>query len=272
MSWRILKDVMIGILLFINVVLLATLYWVESDNTILSKENVEHAVSVLGKGGITVDPSIIPVKTESLGLLPMVAAVSDHEKFANAFLGSGWDYQKEETSGTDVYQKNEHIVRLNGGYLKYYSTRSAEGEPTEEDWIDVEKKLEEAGVPFHGAYYYPKDANTRVYREQVKGKNFFEGRLSVVADKEGIVSVEGFWMVPSGAAFSAEEVQPVTEIFAQFLRDSDRNAASTQITGITLGYSVLLGTSEVNYREATAIPAWRITTGDARAYYYDARR
>ena len=272
MSWRVLKDVMIGILLLVNVVLLATLYYVESDNRTLSKETVEHAVSVLSKNGITVDSSLIPIKTESLGVLPMTAAVNDPDRYANAFLGDGWSHRREEETGTDVYEKDANTVRLNGGYLKYYSSRTPESAPSEEVWKNAEEKLFAAGVRLKDARYYEKDENTRIYQAYPDGKNFFEGRLTVMADGKGITSVEGFWMVPSGSSYAVEEVQPVTEIFAQFLRDPERHKESKEITGITLGYSVLLGGAEVNYREATAIPAWRITTGDSRAYYYDARR
>ena len=272
MSWRILKNVMIGILIVINVVLLATLYRVESDNTTLPKETVDNAVTVLKNHGITVDPALIPVKNESMGLLPMAAAVSDPERFADIFLGADREHTKEEETGTDVYQKDAQTVRLNGGYLKYYSGREAVGIPGEEGWRAAEERLKAGGVRFPDAQYSVKDENTRIYREYSKGKSFFEGRLTVIADAQGIVSVEGFWMLPTGAAYAAGEVQPVTEILAQFLRDPERSPESTQITGITLGYSVLLGGAEVNYREATAVPAWRITTGDSRAYYYDARR
>ena len=78
-------------------------------------------------------------------------------------------------------------------------------------------------------------------------------------------------MLPTDSQ-TRENVKPVTEALAQFLNDANRPATPLTIARIKLGYSVLLGESEVNYSQASAIPVWQITTEDHKEYYFDARR
>ncbi len=271
MNWNQLKNVIIVWLIILNIVLLGTLSWLERSNGYIPRETAENAVQVLKDHGVTVDIQKIPTQIDRLGNIPMKAAAWDKENFARTFLGKNFETHKEADTGTEVFEADGEIIRLNGGYLKYYSGREPEGDPSGSMWAFVERTLRQGGVSVKGAKIYKKDDHTRVYREQYAGKNFFEGKLTIVADKSGIVSIEGFWMVEAGSASQSDEVRPVTEVFAQFLQERTPSSEPVEITAITLGYSVLLGEPSVNYSEAVAIPTWRITTSDGKEYYYDAR-
>lgn len=271
MNWEKMKTVMIAFLVIVNFILLGVLYRVESDNTALSQEEVTYAARVLKNHGILVDESIIPTRSETMGSLPMVAATQSHEQFVTVFLGTTYEHQKEQESGTNVYTFGEKTVRLNGGYVKYYSGREKGEAPSEDIWRSVRNKIKEAGISLSDAVEIPVSEYEVRYRQQYKGKDFFEGNITVTADKSGILSVEGFWMVPGGSAFNKEKVGVVTQAFTAFLNDETRAKSSMEITDIALGYSVLLGETEINFSEATAIPVWRLTTSDGKVYYYDAR-
>ena len=272
MSWGKLKNIIIGMLIVLNAILLGTLHWIQTDNTVLSPETVNHAVKVLNNHGITVEAPLIPTKNEAMGNLPMRMAVSSPDEAAVAFLGENFYHTKESGTGTDVYTKDGQTVRANGGYIKYYSGREPEGAADEAAWREAEETMQRSGISLDDARMETVGDQTRRYCQRYQGKDFFEGRLLVTADANGLVSVEGFWMVPNGSMYAAEEIQPVTEVFGQFLKDPNRKAESTQIVDIRLGYSVLLGGENVNYSEATAIPTWEITTNDGQHYYYSARR
>lgn len=272
MNWGRMKNVMIFFLLAVNIVLLVTLYSLESANTTLTKEEISDAVRVLENHGITVDTSVIPTKSESLGNLPMIAAVEDHEQFATVFLGTTYEHVKEPDTGTHVYTFGERTIRVNGGYVKYYSGRESGEIPSEDTWKSVKERIEESGIDLSAAAEIRVSEYVAVYRQQYKGKEFFEGALTVTADEKGIVSIEGFWMIPGGSAYDEEPLGMATDAFTKFLKDEARATSSTEITGISLGYSVLLGESAINFSEATAIPVWRLATSDGMVYYYDARR
>lgn len=272
MSWGKLKNVLIGMLILLNIVLLTTLHWIQTANTTLSPETVKNAVKVLNNHGISVEASLIPTRNEALGNLSMRMAVGDPEDAALAFLGESYYHTKETGTGTDVYTKDGQTVRVNGGYIKYYSRRNPEGTPEEAVWKQAEETLRTCGISLEDARMETVGEQRRIYCQRYQGKDFFEGRLSVVADASGIVTVEGFWMVTNGSPYAAEEIQPVTEVFGQFLKDPNRKTESAQIVNIQLGYSVLLGDETISYSEATAIPTWEITTNDGEHYYYSARR
>ncbi len=271
MNWERMKNVMIVFLVAVNLVLLVTLYSVETANTSLSKEAVANAVRLLENHGIRVDETVIPSKSESMGTLPMIAAVDSHERFATVFLGTTYEHQKEAETGTHVYTYDGRTIRLNGGYVKYYSGREQGGAASEEIWRSAKARLEESGIDLSSAIESRVSDYETVYRQQYKGKSFFEGILTVTADESGILSVEGFWMIPGGAPYDKEYVGLATDALSAFLKDQTRLASSVEITDISLGYSVLLGESEINFSEATAIPVWRLATADGMMYYYDAR-
>lgn len=271
MNWGKMKNVMIAFLVVLNLILLTVLYAVESDNTTLSAEEVKNAARVLRNHGISVNEEMIPTRRVEMGNLPMVAATQSHEKFVTVFLGTTYEHQREEDTLTNVYTFGEKTVRLNGGYIKYYSGREAGEVPSEDLWRSVRNKIEDAGISLKDAVETKSSEYERRYLQQYKGKDFFEGNITVTADKSGILSVEGFWMVPGGKEFGKESVSSVTEAFSAFLQDEERDKKSVEITDITLGYSVLLGEEQINFSEATAIPVWRLTTSDGKSYYYDAR-
>ncbi|MBZ4647318.1 MAG: hypothetical protein JG777_2807 [Clostridia bacterium] len=272
MYWSRVKTILIILFLCINIFLLVSMMVSVNRTITISSETVEDTVQVLKKNNIEIEKNIIPTKMHNLPLLEMVNPEQDPKALAAKILGDGFKQQG------DKYTLDKKTLAIRGCEFSYSDEAPSQtindlNELTAENY--AKKELEKFGA--HLKYAVTAKVQRQgdekysvTFYQEFSGREIFENYITVILTPQGLISMEGYWLIPKKFTTEKLPIRHVTGILIDFLRNDERpKDRKLTVTDISLGYH-RVDPKNSYIKETTAIPAWRITTDDGQVYYYEA--
>lgn len=248
------KTILILLFLGVNLFLLLFLFSVSDTSITLDRTSVDNAVQILKNKGITIDPAVIPKKTEKPYVLELYNPLTDENSALVAALSEKGELSLSNQFFTFVPNTPIAVsVREGESNRKIQSTLSAAlselGFYTADLSMGSSKKQADADCYFFQKYY--------------AGSLFFNTNLSVSVRDGGIVKIEGNYCELVNAKPIEGSFKSPLDILIAF---SSSYGKKGEIQALELGYFV----SDEDYKTLPAIPSWRVLTTQNERYDFDA--
>ncbi len=261
MDWYRIKTVLIFLFLAINLFLAALLGYASISENRVNRQKTEAATEMLAKGGITVSAEV-PYKKVKLGSLTLENPLADPHGFAGRVLGG------ETVQEGDTFRLGNQILSVSERAFTYESGVPGVT-PSKKSAKAVKKCLENMG--FSMKYAQSRiEGDAVIFTLRADKVPLFGYSLSVFPTSDGTVArMEGTWVNIKTESKNKAQTRNAADALLAFLQEG--NHAGKEITRVERGYGVLLEESET-FRNADAVPVWRIETADGTVRYYDARQ
>ncbi len=267
MNWYRAKTILIILFLFADLFLLATIITSTHQQTTVTPEIIASTAKILKNQGITINTDLIPDKIVSVPYAEADNVISDYDEFAKLFLGD--DFTKSEEF---LYKSHTGTIKLDGDSFNYsrnipYNDASI----TEKNAQNIASEfLESKGFNISDAEIGTEkttDNFTIIFRNTTNSLPLFNSVVTVKISGSDVTAVSGSWFNVTGAKGQDSKLKAVTSALIDFIPSI--TAIPTQITELTLGYTVLDNT--LYHKSAALVPVWQIKEANGNVHYPDAR-
>ncbi|MDO4562687.1 MAG: hypothetical protein Q4C12_02505 [Clostridia bacterium] len=242
MNWRSVKSIMIGLLVAVNVFLLANIFTLNFEHTRVDERVLQSAVQVLADKGIECSMDIIPKYYAAADILSV-------DFFTISELSQMF-FENPVSYGSDgknvVISENGTTLTIDGNSFSYTNgsqLRINFGE------AELRKALAAKGFDMEDAVYDAMQDTFYRYHDRRKCEGLY---IRAAFDERGdLCAVSGVW--PNVEVLREnEDVEHIAQKIPQIEAAMGQGG---KITGISLCYKLQQDASDV-----TLVPAWRIET------------
>jgi len=270
MNWSKVKTILIILFLCTDIFLLAMYMTSRYSATTISSEMIENTVAALKNNNITINPDIIPRKTQQIAYAEAENAIHDYESFAKKLLGDNIKAIENGYSGdygTVTFYGDRFNYKKNPVTFILTDSITIEDEQTAKDVASTD--LTQLGLDVSNASISAKkkDSNfTVVFENKANDLPIFNSRVTVELSKYGVTSISGIWFNQTSHTGEDTEMKKVTSALIEFIPQLPDGG---EIVKLQMGYNIF--DKESFHKSATLIPVWHITCKDGSTYLLDAR-
>lgn len=265
MEWSKLKNMILLMLVFVNVILLLLVGSQARMDSRYQAETKEAALAVLEQGGISFLLEELP-NNLSLPVVTVTRDRSNEAAVAAALLGEVSLQEENEVRPRYSGQNGTAEFSMNGGFTITLSpgVRTLEGRDYEKSSQACLEAMGFSGILADKAL---EDAETVLtYFQSWEGSPVFSCPAVLRWEGTELVCIEGARLEGTAAASAQEELLSTTTVLVRFLAGVNAGGyVCSQIEEMTPGYRFSSSTT----RQVQLIPVWRFTT-DTGVYYVDA--
>lgn len=253
MEWSRVKSILICVFVAVNIFLIAVYIKGSTTEITVDAQTVENTVAVLKNSNISIDKSIIPVKSSDMQVFNISSAKPSVSEYACVL----WENAKE--NGCDYF--NPDYCKTEGDTVIY--TASEHGNITE-----VKKNIKNTGVLDKFNYRCEETDDSLEYKI-VFDNCYVEDIWVKAALSNGTVTVtvkNCLGGTISEAGYCTVKTAPEILIaFAAAIKPKN------PITVISMEKAYIAGSRTGEIRTVTVSPVWKITAADNAVYYIDMR-
>ncbi len=277
MYWTRVKTILIIVFFCINVFLLSSMIITVNQSLVISPETLKNTVAILARNNINVNVEIIPTKISNLRSLELVNVLQDTDSIAKNLLSEG--FEKRNSGNVIEYVKETKVLKFEGCKFTYSDSNPSTEinnfgvESAEKSAENILKKL---GINLK---YIVLSEQSKKGEEQLvlrfnqvySKKDIFESQIIAVVSPKGVVSLQGYGLVPIGFAPEKYPSRHVTSILIDLIRNQNiAKKGVVTITGLSYGYYIPSDKDVMDVKVVRAVPKWRIQTDNCGELYYDA--
>lgn len=264
-----IKWVFIILFLLINVFMGYLLYQFKWNETGISEEGIDHAVSVLEQRNVLVEKELIPRNNHKMREVSVKNIVEGSSSFVAALKEDGW---KTTSSG---FLRGGDVIELSAGSFEYRGQLPLEKELSGEKLSqEVKKQLPKLHLNIEGMKLkiieQMADGVRLDYVQTYEEYEIFGTKLTVFV-KDGIITkIVGVWTESVNIQSKRQETLFATEALIRFATQN-QSASPIKITEIRTGYYINELDQNVSHKVMQMLPGFQITTATGDKFYYDAR-
>lgn len=269
MYWYKVKNLLIVLFAVINLFLIG--FIINGHFTRRAEfENRQNALNkALTANNIMVDKSLFSYETKTVKTTTAENIIPRSQNLPEIFLGG--EYETIVENDIVKYVSGECTVYTDKGKL-YYTDKSLKSDhkllPSATE--DAIKLLSGFGIDTSSAT--PSVVgDTIMFVYKFDDMSLFENSLSVKMSGNKISEINGYVININNEKVSQVQIRSVADILIDFIQDIRRPDKNITIKSVTLGYSILLADSSVDFKNTEIIPTYKITTDKNTSYFYDAR-
>ncbi len=270
MNWGRVKTVLIILFLCTDIFLIGIYMTSRYSSSAISDEVIEDTVTVLANNKITINPDIIPRKSQSVAYAEAENVISDYETFAKNLLGSDirkTDFGFESDVGKVTFYGDRFNFARNPEMFLLVDTIGIENEQKAQDVATESLNMMGFDLSNASASLSKEDSSyTVIFENTANSLPIFNSRVTVVLSQNGVMSVSGIWFNQTASSGDNVELKKVTSALIDFIPQIPE---SSEIVKLEIGYNIF--DKESFHKSATLIPVWHITCKDGNTYLLDAR-
>lgn len=270
MNWGRVKTVLIILFLATDIFLLGIYMTSKYSSSTISDEVIEDTVAALANNDITINPDIIPKKTQSAAYAEAENIISDYETFAKNLLGDNIqkiDYGYESPLGKITFYGDRFNYTTTTYLFVSANTETVFDTAAAQDIVTT--NLKRLGFDLSSATVSQKEEDNSyviTIENSVNSLPVFNSQVVATISKSGECSLSGIWFNKAESAGSDIELKRVTAALIEFIPQLPEGC---EIVKIETGYNIF--DKESFHKSATLIPVWQITCKDGSTYLLDAR-
>lgn len=270
MYWYKVKNLLIVMFIIINLFLISFIVQGHVFRQKAEYDKMEALNSALNANNISVADGIISSETSTLKTTTAENIIPHEKNLPETFFKGNYETVQEDD--ITKYKQGSKTVYTQNGKL-YFSDSNLKPDTalSEKNISDAVKIL--SGYGFNISSAQPKiSGNTINFIYKFNDLPLFENNLSVKMSGERIASLSGYFIKINNEYSDEIRIKSTADILIDFIQDEKRTDKVRKVTSISLGYSLLLADSSVDFKHTETIPTYKITTDNNETYFYDASR
>ena len=273
MNWEKAETILIILFVFVNIFLICTLVITNVSNSYVKQDIIDSTVLLLEQNNIHINKSIIPKSIQSIPVLDVESAFSGRSQLADMVFG-----QNGYTQNDSTFSSEKGTLTFDRGiFTLTFFPKTNTTEITQKNALHIgEQLLQEIGFHTNNAIlkgYY--EENNQIFFhlvEQYYDLEFVTPTLQFELSREdSSVTIRGGWLGEKIIESKSNTTASAPSILADFLSNPDKGTQPITISEVKLMFYINSTDQGSDYKRFQAVPAYAITTDEARTYYYDAR-
>lgn len=261
MNWYKAKTILIIFFLCTNIFLLVNILTATNKATVITEDVIGATVEILARNGVTIDPELIPRRSETVAVIEAENVIGDTTAFAEGILGGTIAQNPDGTytgpAGTLSISKNRF------SYTAGHAPEERGSSPAKA----AAAFLKGAGFDLSGAQRTVAE-NLVTYQKEFDGHPFFDGEITLTVQDGAVVSAEGCWFSSDDGGWFSDKVtvKSITGVLVDYAAQDNHGAS---IVALDFGYTLPQG--DALQKSAVLVPTWVITTDRGEKVFMDAR-
>ena len=275
MQWAKTKTILIILFVLVNVYLFWNYIGSTPGEIAVSEEVISDAVTILAERGITIEPTLIPSREDTVRLFDVTNKYATKDQIGEKLLGAGFF---TETDQKQIYN-GDNKVWINGSNFDFVKLTRVPAPISEKTKKDAKKTSQDFLKSMDFWCKYAEFSETEVREEDVvcrfvlkyDKKPVTDSTATIYIDNNGVYKFEARnWLgdtITDGKHIDPEPAARILIRFSALMEELE--ISNIRVTGLERVY--YLGSRDGENKTITAVPALKIITDTGESYLFDAR-
>ncbi len=271
MSWSKIKSMLIVLFVFVNIFLIYNS--VNTRDTFeVSQQTVNETVEILRQSGVTIDPSIIRRKPETLKKAEISNSIDSRSKLAANLLGNCSETENGYIS------ENGKIVFSSVAFSYENLDTSVKKQIDEGNAVEVAAEfLRDKRFEVESSWVQDYSATEKGYEvkfgKKINGYSVYESFITINIGSDGVIkTIEGYWpevLISEAVAHRVDCVNETTVLINLLSAKGIDLSVENEVVDIITGYSLGGLPQSDSPILLTLLPAYRVILKNGENYIFD---